>query len=245
MFTHKELQRFNRAVLAVHTSRTPDDFPLHLLQMLRCVVAADIAVVDWAGAVNIPVRTLYDPGDAISGDVNTAVHRHLDDNPMYGKRQLAASSISDHLTRRQWHRTALYGEAYAQVGQEDGLALDIPLGGAGFLSLNVTRGQRGFASSERLALSLLGPHVREVYRRLQGNVRLARALDLAHAGENAAKISARESDVLRWVTLGKSNAEIADLLGIRPGTVKRHLENLYAKLGVQSRHQLPRQLAQV
>ena len=49
------------------------------------------------------------------------------------------------------------------------------------------------------------------------------------------RLTAREREVLLWLAGGKPNAEIAGLLGIRPGTVKRHLENLYAKLGVGNR----------
>jgi DNA-binding CsgD family transcriptional regulator len=48
-------------------------------------------------------------------------------------------------------------------------------------------------------------------------------------------LSARESEVLLWVTRGKSNEEIRSILGISPGTVKKHLEHIFQKLGVESR----------
>jgi DNA-binding CsgD family transcriptional regulator len=37
------------------------------------------------------------------------------------------------------------------------------------------------------------------------------------------------------VTRGKSNEEIRSILGISPGTVKKHLEHIFQKLGVESR----------
>lgn len=49
-------------------------------------------------------------------------------------------------------------------------------------------------------------------------------------------LSDREAEVLRWLARGKSNPEIASILSIERGTVKRHLENIYAKLGVENRH---------
>jgi DNA-binding CsgD family transcriptional regulator len=48
-------------------------------------------------------------------------------------------------------------------------------------------------------------------------------------------LTARERDVLSWVARGKTNAEIAQLLWLAPSTVRKHLENVYAKLGVNTR----------
>jgi len=48
-------------------------------------------------------------------------------------------------------------------------------------------------------------------------------------------LSKREREVLLHVTAGKTNREIAVELVISEHTVGRHLENVYAKLGVTSR----------
>jgi DNA-binding CsgD family transcriptional regulator len=45
----------------------------------------------------------------------------------------------------------------------------------------------------------------------------------------------REAEVLFWVAQDKSNASIANMLGCGEGTVRKHLENLYKKLGTQTR----------
>jgi DNA-binding CsgD family transcriptional regulator len=49
------------------------------------------------------------------------------------------------------------------------------------------------------------------------------------------KLTTREQEVLSWVARGKTNAEIAELLWLAPSTVRKHLENVYAKLGVNTR----------
>ncbi len=49
------------------------------------------------------------------------------------------------------------------------------------------------------------------------------------------KLTAREAEVLYWVIKGKINRDIADILGASPATVKKHLERVYAKLGVETR----------
>lgn len=49
------------------------------------------------------------------------------------------------------------------------------------------------------------------------------------------KLTQRESDVLLWIARGKSNKDIGDILGLSPRTVNKHLEQVYAKLGVENR----------
>ena len=48
-------------------------------------------------------------------------------------------------------------------------------------------------------------------------------------------LSDREIEVLRAVSTGLSNAEAARRLYLSPYTVKKHLENIYGKLGVRNR----------
>lgn len=54
-------------------------------------------------------------------------------------------------------------------------------------------------------------------------------------------LAPREEEVMRWVAEGKSNAEIACILGISPLTVKTHLQRIYPKLGVENRTSAARQ----
>src|SRR5439155_21443848 len=49
------------------------------------------------------------------------------------------------------------------------------------------------------------------------------------------RLTPRECDVLHWLARGKSNAEIAAILGLKPDTVSKHLERIYPKLGVENR----------
>jgi DNA-binding CsgD family transcriptional regulator len=49
-------------------------------------------------------------------------------------------------------------------------------------------------------------------------------------------LTRREQEVLAWVARGKTNREVASALWVAPGTVRKHLENVYVKLGVQTAH---------
>jgi len=48
-------------------------------------------------------------------------------------------------------------------------------------------------------------------------------------------LTTREGEVLGWLAKGKTNRDIAQILGLSPRTVDKHLEQIYAKLGVENR----------
>ena len=50
-----------------------------------------------------------------------------------------------------------------------------------------------------------------------------------------AELTRREIEVLSWLAKGKTNRDIGDILGLSPRTVNKHLEHVYAKLGVETR----------
>lgn len=48
-------------------------------------------------------------------------------------------------------------------------------------------------------------------------------------------LTPRETEVLSWISKGKTNRDIADILGMSPRTVNKHLEHIFEKLGVETR----------
>lgn len=53
--------------------------------------------------------------------------------------------------------------------------------------------------------------------------------------EDSLTITYREAEVLLWVAHGKTNREIAEILGMSPRTVNKHLEQMYPKIGANNR----------
>jgi ATP/maltotriose-dependent transcriptional regulator MalT len=87
------------------------------------------------------------------------------------------------------------------------------------------------------ALGLELEVAREIFEQLGAAPDVAR-IDLLIAGDRAGPVhglTERELEVLRLVAAGYSNRQIATELVISDHTVRRHLQNIFAKLGVSSR----------
>ena len=80
-----------------------------------------------------------------------------------------------------------------------------------------------FTERERLLLTLLRPHL----------VAMRRNIERRQAG--VPKLSPRQWEVLRLAADGYTNAQIAQKLFVAESTVRKHLENIYERLGVTTR----------
>lgn len=90
----------------------------------------------------------------------------------------------------------------------------------------------GEIGTRRLSLSMIG--------RTGDDELLFRLMSDDVGGEEAIlkrrfAVTSREAEVLLWVARGKSNRDIGDILGLSPRTVNKHLETVFAKLGVENR----------
>src|SRR5205814_6961682 len=80
---------------------------------------------------------------------------------------------------------------------------------------------------DKLVLDTLQPHLVQLWRNAA-----------ARQGEptrSLAALTQREREILLWVARGKTNREIAAVLYLAPGTIRKHLDNVYDKLGVSNR----------
>ncbi|HEU4458340.1 MAG TPA: DNA-binding response regulator [Methylibium sp.] len=57
----------------------------------------------------------------------------------------------------------------------------------------------------------------------------------AAADARLAALTPREAEVLSWIAKGKTNRDVAEILGMSPRTVNKHLEHVFEKLGVETR----------
>ncbi len=102
--------------------------------------------------------------------------------------------------------------------------------------------QASAAASRQRSVALDGQTVEISYvGRIAADEILLRLTPGASAGDEEARLrtrlglTPREAEVLLWIGRGKPNRDIADILGLSPRTVNKHLEGIYAKLGLENR----------
>jgi DNA-binding CsgD family transcriptional regulator len=132
-------------------------------------------------------------------------------------------TTGDFCSDRQWHCTGIYADLMRPSCA--GKTLVIPLPGPPGIARRLVflRGPgRPFGEEDRSAAVLLQPHICESLR-MQARREAARLL------------TARQIELLRLVAVGCDNCAIAKQLVVSRDTVRKHLENAYARLGVSSR----------
>lgn len=66
-------------------------------------------------------------------------------------------------------------------------------------------------------------------------VLLERTTQASRSNGLQGRLTRRQSEVLSWVARGKTNAEIAQILSLKTGTIGKYLERIFPKLGVENR----------
>jgi DNA-binding CsgD family transcriptional regulator len=136
---------------------------------------------------------------------------------------LRPRKITDLLRPREWRARELYNVCYRPNQYEVDFRLTGPSGYTKTFLFHSSR--RDFTERDRLMLELLQPYLQRIEASASTRRRVV----------NDSPLTRREHEILAWVDRGKTNAEIAEVLWISPGTVRKHLENVYEKLGVQTR----------
>lgn len=134
-------------------------------------------------------------------------------------------AISDVLSRRDFRRLEIYTQLCRDLGTADSLRVYLPAGAEQARFFFFDRARWGFGARERMLVRTLRPYL-TLWRTRWEDARPSGAV---------ARLSAREREILGRVAAGRSNVEVARELWLSPHTVRKHLENIYRKLGVSNR----------
>jgi DNA-binding CsgD family transcriptional regulator len=137
--------------------------------------------------------------------------------------------IADFYSARQWHSMGTRCGINRPMGFEHALMLTLPTAEpvpetGQTMRLYFFRGPGpDFPERDRALLTLLRPHLNQAH------------LEAKQRRHPVPRLTSRQLDVLRLVAAGHTNAHIARQLGVAEGTVRKHLGNIYEKLGVSGR----------
>jgi DNA-binding CsgD family transcriptional regulator len=139
-----------------------------------------------------------------------------------------ALRFSDLLSRRSLHGLPIYQYFWRPFGVEYDLGARLRLARGHVIDIALMREGRDFSAEERDLLEVLRPHVGRLLRQADNRV-------FANALMSCFGLTRRESEALALLVRGMSTPEIAATLFLSPGTVRKHLEHVYSKLGVTTR----------
>jgi DNA-binding CsgD family transcriptional regulator len=143
-------------------------------------------------------------------------------------------SARDFYSKPAFHDLDIYQEVYRPMGYVDHCFVHVPTGPDTTVFVGFLRDGKPFEREEKELLEMLQPHLSNG-RRLALAVTAAQDIPVTPEIFARAGFTPRESDVIHWLTQGKSNEEIALLLHIRADSVSRHLQTIYEKMGVDHR----------
>lgn len=173
-------------------------------------------------------------GHGEDGEEDGLFWRIVDHHPLchrqvaYG--DFSATRLSDLVSRRRLQDMRIYADWFRPAGFVAELEVGIARSRTRTRNFVLDRAHGDFSARDRAVLELVRPHLARIHETTE----LRRAAG-GREPEELERLSTREAEVLELVAAGLTNAAIAEKLWISPGTVKKHLDNIYARLGVSNR----------
>ena len=207
------------------------------VQVLSQLVPSELTTLSRCDLVN-GQRIVYGaPPGAIGSEQRAAFDRHFMAHPLVRYHAFEggafAHRISDSMSLARFRETPLFNDYYRRIGLSHALALPVRSDGRELVSFVLNRQGCDFSDRELALLDAMRRPLSLLFGRIHSAERPQRRLDERVLARYA--ITAREGEVLQWLAAGKTDRDIADILAVSPRTVHKHLQRVYAKLGVETR----------
>jgi len=227
--TSRDLRAALDALHAVGAaSGAPGGFARQGVASLAAVIGSELTTLSVCDLDSNHRSVVSDAPGAISARQIEVFDRYFPEHPLvrsHGRNPGAVTKrISDLVPSEAFLETPLYNDYYRPIGIRHTMALPIYVDGQLLVSFVFNRASSAFGEREVHLAEALRPHLSNLYR-----------LAPPATAPSGAALTAREREVLEWVAAGKTNRDIAAILGTRPRTIEKHLERIYEKLGVETR----------
>jgi DNA-binding CsgD family transcriptional regulator len=219
-----------------------NEYPARALSLVRRVIGGnkgDFTEVDLESGC---FRVLVDPEPPQLRDLSSARVAYMHEHPVLAHFVTGAPPdarlISDFVTRREFHRLGLYGEFFQHLGVENQLTVTVSTRSTGSLAgISIDRDRPDFDAYDRRVMDTLQPHLTMAR---DNAARFSEALAQRSRSEEPSdaaldRLTGRQLEILRQLSSGRTNAQIALELDISVGTVRKHLEHILRRLNVSTR----------
>ncbi len=216
----------------------PADFAAIVLPGLATLVGCDVLTYNEIGPARGQTRYADYPAGALDPAAQPVFAAHVHEHPLVNHYRATGSGepvmISDFLSQERFHRLGLYAEFFRGIPVEHQVAVSLPGPDRDVIGLALSRACGDFCEEDRALLSVLRAPLTAALLRARRRQQAGQALT-AMTGRELADLTERETQILRLVANGRTNASIAHALEVSPRTVAKHLEHIYRKLEVSSR----------
>lgn len=232
---------FRKAILGLFSSGLcVQAYPERAIRFMRALVDCDLSTYSELDPVRKTLSIRFDEPDPLQDQAVAGFAEHMleqeftnfDPNVAGGGPFMRAQFVS----HRQFRNMGVYTEGLRIAGINDHAVIPV----------RSPDGRIIFACMERTGNGVFRVEEMENLHQMQPFLEQARALAVAVSTVIPAEaepgmlmrlgLTPREADVHYWMIQGKTNPEIATILGLRLQTVKEYASSVLAKLGVENRY---------
>ncbi len=241
MLTSQDIIRFSEACTKLHVPGLKlESFPVRSFRFWETLIPSEFIAF---GSLDLPTQHLdigfneavpgfYEAMEALGELMGKYELFRWDPEVNEGK----PFYRSDFYTRREFRKLDIFSEVYQVIGIDDHCAVHIPgrEDEICFFGIERNRGPE-FSDRERMLIQLGQRHLTQTRSLLIAQEETMFSKVSPEVLAEHPELSLREAEVLSWVSEGKTNDEIAILLGLKLHTVKEYAKNMFRKIGVENR----------
>jgi len=232
--TSAELRGALAAAGAWHEAKTLPELAEVAVSTLHELIPCDGVGWNEVDAHRGEVRAITSPVDYFETSQVEALTRLIDQHPIvnYVRRtgDQRATTISDFVSAREFHRLELYTDFFRPLGAEDLLAVVIQATEPVMIGLAFTRPRRTYVQRDRDLLNLLRPHLASAYRNIGARLEAAARVAALERGLEGREVVALAADG----RLASASPILRRWFGNLPATVEPGIyEAAHARLTVR------------
>jgi DNA-binding CsgD family transcriptional regulator len=203
------------------------------VRLLPALVASEMTTLSVCDLASGRREVVSCPAGRLGRDDRDCFDRFFFDHPLvryHAGRGAGTHRISDSVAFARFREGALYAEYYRAIGIDHAMALPLYVDDRTLVSFVLNRRRRDFSDRDRDVLDLAATTLAAMYRAVRPSPQADCLPDRL-----VATLTPRERQVVEWLAAGKTDRDIAAILGCSHRTVQKHLQRVYDKLGVETR----------